>query len=540
MHRTTCSTGPFLTRRQMLLGTAAVMAWPASHRRATAQEGPQAFSFDRLADWMREAAQSDYEAPTPIDGPLAALDYDGYRRLRFLPENARWSDTDTSFRLHAYPLGWLFDAPVEMHEVTEGTARPIDFGWNDFAFDSGSADTVAGDADFPGVAGFRINAPLNDPDRFDEVVSFLGASYFRALGMGNVYGLSARGLAVNTAGGGDEEFPRFSAFWLERPPQGAGRAVIYAALDSRSVTGAYRFVITPGEVTQMEVTARLFFRRDVEQLGVAPLTSMYLFGDNDPGDFHDYRPAVHDSEALVMQSGGSAYLRPLTNPAQLGNSYLAASDPVSFGLVQRSRGFEHYLDAGAHYERRPSLVVEPIGQWGRGTVRLIEIPTELETNDNIVAFWVPEAPAEAGGELEISYRLLWGAAPDRAMPDGVAHVVRTLSGEGGVSGVENTSGHKKFVIDFEGGRLSEFDSADVEGAPSEAEGASDGPKIAPRVSSSGGEIVEAVLSRIDGTQTWRLVLEVEAATDGLVELRADLASEGEVLSEVWLYQWTNA
>lgn len=520
-----------LSRRQMLLGTVAAAALPMAFGRAWAEEHGQSeeFSFEWLTQRMRRAAGADYAAPEPISGPLAALDYDGYRKLRFRTESARWAGEDAPFELHAYPLGWLFDAPVALYEVAESRARRIGFGWDDFAYDDGTARDLAGEADFPGVAGFRLNAKLNDPARYDELVSFLGASYFRALGKDNVYGLSARGLAVNTALGGDEEFPRFTAFWLERPAPGSEHAVIYAALDSPSVTGAYRFVVTPGEVTQIEVNARLFFRRDIQQLGIAPLTSMFLFADNDPGAFDDYRNAVHDSDALVMESGGTSYIRPLTNPPSLGNAYLGASDPVSFGLVQRARGFEHYLDGGAHYERRPSLIVEPIGQWGPGAVRLIEIPSELEVHDNIVAFWVPEAPARAGEELEISYRLHWGTEPPGAKP-AVAHVRRTLSGRGGVAGVEAQTGHKKFVIDFEGGRLPEFRDVD----PAEPNSAA---RIDTRVSASGGQIAETVLSRIDGTDIWRLVIEVDAKPGQLVEMRADLVSGDEPLSEMWLYQW---
>jgi glucans biosynthesis protein len=373
------------------------------------------------------------------------------------------------------------------------------------------------------VAGFRLMAPLNRADKFDEVAAFLGASYFRALGRGNLYGLSARGLAVNTGFPDGEEFPRFTDFWLERPAPGAASVTLYAALRSESLTGAYRFVLTPGETTVVDVTARLFFRSDIGQLGIAPLTSMFLFGGADQGPFDDYRPAVHDSEALVVNlASGETLFRPLSNPPRLAGSYFAVENPVSFGLVQRERDFENYLDAQAHYGERPSLMIEPLGQWGRGTVRLMEIPSDLEGNDNIVAYWIPETPARAGGQLELSYRQHWGMTPPGDGSSQRARVLRTRAGKGGVSGVKSKTDRRKFVIDFGGGLLGELP---------------EGAEVTPDVSALRGEIVETVLARIPGTDTWRLVIEARGEPGSSVELKAALAGYGRALSETWVYQW---
>ena len=268
---------------------------------------------------------------------------------------------------------------------------------------------------------------MNSEFQFDETLSFLGASYFRALGAGNRYGLSARGLAVNTAISEPEEFPRFSAFWLERPQPGQTQVTFYALLQSESVAGAYKFALTPGQTTVMDVSVELFFRSDVEQLGVAPLTSMYLFGANDQGGFDDYRPRVHDSEALIVNTDQETLYRVLNNPPQLANSYFAAQSPRSFGLVQRHRSFDDYLDAEARYELRPSLMVEPQGDWGDGTIRLIEIPSDLEGNDNIVAFWTYDRGFKAGDHTSFSYRMHWGRAPAGASSD-LARVARGPAG----------------------------------------------------------------------------------------------------------------
>ncbi|MBP0483910.1 glucan biosynthesis protein [Sagittula salina] len=488
-----------------------------------AAPGGTPFSFDILSQRMQAAAQEEYVPPTEITGPAAALTYDDYRKVQFRPERARWAGEDARAVLHAYHPGWLFRTPVHLHEVVDGQATPMQFTREDFRYYDDLDKRFSEDADLPGVAGFRINAPLNNPTRFDEVVSFLGASYFRALGRDNLYGLSARGLALNTAIGGEEEFPAFTEFWLERPAPGQETVTFYAALHSPSVAGAFRFTLTPGETTEIAVDQRLYFRDAVDQVGIAPLTSMFLFAPNDMGDFHDYRARVHDSEGLVVVTGDRRFFRPLRNPARLGNSYIGAVSPTAFGLEQRARSFDAYLDSHAGYERRPSLIVEPVGDWGRGAVRLIEIPTKLESNDNIAAFWVPEAKVQAGDALELSYRLLWGMGPLK--PDSEhARVLRTLAGHGGVAGIEPARDRQKFVIDFGGSILAELSAAE---------------DVKAKVSARNGEVVQSIVERLEEEGgIWRLVLEVRAEDDAPVELSADLTLDDLRLTETWLYQWT--
>ncbi|WP_068117609.1 glucan biosynthesis protein [Tropicimonas marinistellae] len=487
----------------------------------------ETFSFDWLTARMQNAASEAFSAPEQLHGFLAELDYDAYQRIRFRPEKARWQEQDVAFRLHAFHPGWLFKEPVKIYEVEGDQARPMTFTTADFEYDDELlAESVPENADMPGVAGFRLHTPLNRADIFDELVVFQGASYFRALGRNNSYGLSARGLAVNTGMPEGEEFPRFSEVWVRRPMAGDRSVTLFAALDSPSVTGAYRFVITPGDATSMEVTARLFLRKDIKQIGVAPLTSMFLFSGADMGAFDDYRAAVHDSEALVVNSGaGETFFRPLNNPPELASSYFGAMNPKSFGLVQRSRSFEHYLDAQAHYGRRPSLMVEPIGDWGKGSVRLMEIPSDLEVHDNIVAYWVPEGKTRAGDSLEFSYRLHWGMTPPGAAPSELARVLRTRTGKGGVAGVEGETGTRKFVIDFAGGLLGRL--------PGNAE-------LEPVATAINGEIVESVLSPVDGKDEWRLVLEVRGQPGAVVELKAGISGYDRTLTETWVSQWINA
>jgi glucans biosynthesis protein len=521
-----------LTRRGILCAvplSAILLTTTALPRAVRAQTSApaaaQQFSFDILSAEMQALAANPFQAPVRVPGFLDDLTYDDYRLIRFRPDRARWQHEDSFFRLHAFPMGWLFKDPVLLFEVTGDQAVPMPVTTDDFDFLNDLSARIPEHAQMPGVAGFRLHHPLNRPDVWDELVAFLGASYFRALGRGNAYGLSARGLAINSGLSTAEEFPRFTRFYIERPGGLTGTITVYAVLESESVTGAFRLVITPGAQTVMEVTARLFFRADVEQLGVAPLTSMFLFSEKNRSDFDDFRPNVHDSDGLrIVRRDGDVIWRPLNNPSRLAGSYFAEDGIRSFGLHQRDRDFDSYQDASAHYERRPSLDVEPLGDWGKGVVRLVEIPTDLEVNDNIVAFWVPDGQVRAGEAREYAYRLRWGAL-DPAPTDALAFVHETRAGSGGVSGVLNTDGTRKFVVDFKGGLLGTLPE--------------DG-KVEAVVTVSQGKIMTQTLSPIGGTDVWRLVLDVAAADGATVELSAHIAGYGRKLTELWLYQWVVA
>jgi glucans biosynthesis protein len=490
------------------------------------EQETDAFDFDILTERMRDMAASPFDpAPPELPAFYANLDYDGYRKVQFATERARWRDNNSGYQVHAFPMGWLFEEPVGAFEVADGKALPFDFASSDFRFFDEAMAEEAETTPFPGIAGVRLNYPLNRPDRMDELVSFVGSSYFRALGRDNIYGLSARGIAINSWGSGPEEFPRFSNFWLERPSEGQP-LVMYASLEGPSVTGAYRFEITPPnperQETVIDVTARLFFRADIAEIGVAPLTSMFLFAETNRADFDDYRPQVHDSNGLIVErEDGEVLWRPLNNTPNLGNSYLWENNPRAFGLFQRQRDFESYQDAGAHYERRPSARIEPVGDWGQGHVRLIEAPSRLEAEDNIVAFWVPADPIMAGDEREFHYRLVWGDL-NPAQDAKLAHVVETRAGQGGVSGVVNDARLRKFVIDFAGGEL--------DAMPEDAE-------LEVVAAASSGEIVSTAFSRIEANGAWRLALDLMLGAEPTVELKANIVSSGRTITETWLYQW---
>lgn len=500
------------------------------------------FSFDLLSNVMEARAKAPYLAPSRDELPdlLSRMSYDEHRAIRHDPDKAYWKD-EAPFEMQAFHLGGIFWETVRVYEVNNEKVAPIGFTSDDFIYRAPLDPTDFEDFTMPGVAGFRLAYPLNTKEYKDELVSFIGASYFRALGEGSLYGLSARGLAINTATNAGEEFPRFSDFYIETPTENATSITVYAALDSKSVTGAYKFVITPGPDTVMDVTARLYFRKDVARLGVAPLTSMYLYSDSNHR-FDDYRGRVHDSDGLkIIRENGDHLWRSLNNPQALANSYFAETNPKAFGLMQRNRDFDMYQDAEAHYERRPSLLVEPQGDWGKGHVSLVEIPTDLEINDNIVAFWTPSDAPKAGEMREYSYRLSWGdverteheqdviqlgnsdtISPDKSAKNQVAKVIGLRGGMGGVSGTVGKNTLRKFVVDFEGGHLNSLpEGSDVKSV----------------INISRGDLVHSSLSRIGDSNVWRLVLDARTNSDKPMELNAYLKNGDERLSEIWLYQW---
>jgi glucans biosynthesis protein len=419
-----------------------------------------------------------------------------------------------------FHLGLFYKHPVSLYEVAQGNARPILYAPDLFAY--GQQLYVPKEVGDIGFAGFRVYAR---PDFERDMFSFLGASYFRAVGDTKQYGMSARGLAVDTGLPRPEEFPEFRAFWLERPAPDSDQVVIHALLDSPSVTGAYTFVVRPGGVTVMDIDATLFPRKAIERIGIAPLTAMYQCGENDRRVSDDFRPEIHDADGLSLHTGSGEWIwRPLVNaPVLRVNSFLDKS-PKGFGLLQRDRNFDHYLDDGALYNLRPSVWVEPVGGWGKGAVQLVEIPTADETFDNIVAYWNPSEPFAPGQERHFRYRLYWGSEPPISNPS-TARVISTRIGAGGIPGQKHPLPSRKFVIDFEGETLT--------GLPPSA-------KVTPVITASRGRVVAPAARPLKGTEAWRCNFDLISAGTEPVDLRCYLSDGRGALTETWLYQWTPA
>jgi glucans biosynthesis protein len=363
-----------------------------------------------------------------------------------------------------------------------------------------------------------VHFPLNTPGYKDETLVFLGASYFRGLGQNQRFGLSARGLAIDTAESTGEEFPRFVEFWVERPAPTATELTVYALLDSPRAAGAYRFVVRPGVSTVLDVDGKLFLRKEVAKLGLAPLTSMFFFGGNQRSPREDFRPRVHDSQGLSIHTGAKEWIwRPLVNPKRLLVTSYAVTDPKGFGLMQRERRFDSYQDLEARYDLRPSAWVEPKGSWGQGRIELVQIPVPDETNDNIVAYWVPGRPLKPKEPFAFGYRVLW--QKDREIRPAAAWVRATHRGRGYTKAEDGTI---ELHVDFEGGALGRLPAAaDVHPA---------------LWIDANGELVERHLRRNEATGGWRLVARFRRVDRGKpVELRAHLNRGSEVMSETWSY-----
>jgi len=369
-----------------------------------------------------------------------------------------------------------------------------------------------------------LHYPLNKPNVRDELIAFLGASYFRFLGKDQRYGLSARGLAINVANDQPEEFPRFREFWVETRNDGSDASTIYALLDSPSLTGAYRFNVYPGSETAIEVTATLFPRQDIASVGIAPLTSMFFRGENDRHIADDFRPEAHDSDGLLMQSGSGEWIwRPLHNPKRKRVSSFMDNNPRGFGLMQRDLVFENYQDLEAFYHQRPGYWVEPIGQWGEGRIELVELPTENETHDNIVAYWTPKQPFQAGQEVTISYRMTAVTSTDRLHPGG--KVVNTFQTPARASGSNEPSDQttRRFLIDFAGDALAFYlsDPQLVEIVPS----------------TSTGKILNTFITPNDHIGGFRAAIDVKLDLGQSTDLRAYLRVGKKALTETWTFPW---
>ena len=484
---------------------------------ALAAANAVAFDFEDVSRRAATLAAAPYRASTrELPRSLRDLTYDQYRDIRFKPERSLWRAANLPFEVQLFHPGLYYDQAVRISEIVGGVAREVRF--DPGLFDYGSTKIDPERMRGIGFAGFRVHVSLNTPKYKDEVLVFQGASYFRALGREQRYGLSARGLAIDTALASGEQFPRFVEFWIERPDASARELTIFGLLDSPSVAGAYQFVLRPGSETVTAVKARIFLRENVAKLGIAPLTSMFFFGENQRPPAKDYRPEVHDSDTLLIQSGTGEWItRPLVNPKRLLVTSFALANPAGFGLMQRDRNFESYQDLEARYELRPSAWIEPKGAWGKGRVELVQIPTPDETNDNIVAFWVPDVVPAVRKPFDFEYRIRWQKAAETRPP--LAYVTQTRFGHGYSRQPDASLG---FVIDFEG--------------PAFARLAPDAKVEAVVTADANGEIVESHAYRNDVTGGFRLRLRVKQLDDKkAVELRAFLRNGETTLTPTWSY-----
>ncbi len=520
---------PTLPRRRFLQGAALASAtalglnWTDAFAKLKPLGQATPFDYATLKGQARALSAAAYKPHTgTLPASVDKLDWDQHQSIGFRNDHALWAGEDRRFQAKFFHLGLFFKKPVRMFEVADGQAQEL--AYDPEMFDYGKSGLKKGTlpADL-GFAGFRLNFHT-DPVR--DVAAFLGASYFRAVGGEWQYGQSARGLAIDTGMARPEEFPDFIAYYLERPAADSNTVVVLALLDSPSTTGAYRFAMTPAAKAEdgylMDIDAALYPRKPIERLGIAPCTSMFQTGENDKRLANDWRTEIHDTDGLAMWRGNGEWVwRPLTNPPTLQYNAFADQGPKGFGLLQRDRNFDHYQDDGVFYEKRPSLWVEPKGDWGAGAVTLVEIPTIDETFDNIVAFWHPAKPVKPGEELLLGYRLYWNGIPP--VQPTLARCVATRTGLGGIVGQPRKYFSWRFAVDFAGENLKKLDKD---------------AKVEAVITTTRGKVEITSARPLESIHGWRAMFDLvpDAKTDPIT-IRLYLRSGKEPISETWLYQW---
>lgn len=512
---------PLIATTLVLVGCTALLAPPAL---------AAGFGLTQVAAKARQLSQKAYQKPHEVSQKFQNLSFDQWNGIRFKSDAQLWPNANFNIRFR--PAGYLYKYPIRISVINAQGVHPVHFSPQMFQYSSKQLGT-----DLPkdlGFAGFDVLYPLQKADTnpqagqsgkgkrprdkkipSNEVLSFLGATYFRARAANQVLGLSARGLAIDTATNSGEEFPYFKHFWLARPGRNDHGMVIYALLDSPSITGAYRFSVEPGAPTRMNVRAVLYPRTSIQKLGLAPLTSMYLYGEGRKRPQGYLYPAVHDSDGLLLETQDQHWIwRPLRDPDSLSDNGFYIQDPHGFGLMQRDRNSNHYPVIPGPYSRRPSAWVQIHGKWGKGRVELVEIPSPNENNDNISAFWVPDQSPPPHKPLHINYTIYWqGEHPPRSP---VGRVVATH-----INAPGSGKATHQFAIDFSGGPLNGIKSASQLKTVIEA--------------GDNGKITDSHLERDKLTGTWRLLFSVESTNGKPVQLRAYLAQDKTQLTETWDY-----
>ncbi len=479
-----------------------------------------AFEFQTVLDKAKTLATEPYQEPRPIPKFMRDLSYSQYQDIRFDPEKSLWRESKSRFQVMLLPPGLFYGHAVHINIVDSQGIHLLPFKRDVFIFNDPNLEKrLPPDL---GYAGFKLTYPMLTDGQQNQFLVFAGASYFRCVGKDNSFGLSARGVALDTGLPSGEEFPSFIEYWLVRPSPDAKVMKLYALLNGKSVTGAYAFTVTPGPVTAMAVKATIFARTHLKLPGIAPLTSMFFYGENTSRPQGEWRRQVHDSDGLLIHNGvsGEWLWRPLLNPKNLQIDAFATENVQGFGLLQRDEDFRDYLDTEAQYHIRPSAWVEPQGDWGKGQVTLVQLPSPNETNDNIVAFWTPTEQITPEKPLSLEYLLKLGDSAVAGEPTGRA--INTLVGDGNRTGGGASDGAYRLIVDFAGGPLD---------------------KLSPRAKILGsvtalenGEVLDHYVEYIPSQHCWRLSLLAKPAAGSPLALRAYLTRDQETLTETWTYR----
>jgi len=473
---------------------------------------PSPFDPTLVTDAARNLSKQPFK-PLSADIPevFRDLGYDQYAAIRERPGTAIWAPDNTGFAIEPLHRGFIFSTPLEINLVAEGKARRVIYDPAMFEFGKLAVPKNLGDI---GFSGFRVLA--QGEDGFSALAIFQGASFFRAVAPGQTLGTMARAMSIKTADPRGEEFPAFRAVWIERPTLAAGALVMHALIGSESVTGAYHFTLRPGEATIIDTECALFARAAVDNLGLATMSATHLSGPIDERRNEDLRPSVSEVTGLQILTGKGEWLwRPVANRDTLQISTFIDENPRGFGFLQRDRDFDHYQDDDQHFETRPSLWIEPIGDWSAGGVQLVEIPSDSEANGNIIGFWKPKQLLAAGSETFFAYRQFWCWNPPVQPP--LAIVTQSRSGR------VSSSKRRRFMVEFAGEILRLPQNAD---APKANLNASPGSITALRTFTSADK------------KSCRIWFEPDFGNAAYSELRLVMEAAGKPISETWLYRWT--
>ncbi|MFN3892604.1 MAG: glucan biosynthesis protein [Beijerinckiaceae bacterium] len=501
---------------------AAVSGAPAHPQQRPAETQPDTrqsrFDPAQVLEMARNLARQPWRKPAPdLPEPFNTLNHDQYASIERKPEAFVWRDQSTGFALEPTPRGFIFGNSLQINVVEDGVARRLAYDPADYNF--GKVPAAAERKDV-GFAGFRLWIRGADGS-LQDFLNFQGQGYFQTVGRGQPFGASARALAVRPVDQGKgEEFPYFAAVWIERPVLAANAVVIHALLDSESVTGAFRYTMRPGDATIVDTECTLFTRAAIDNVGIAAMQGTFLFGPVDRRRGDDVRPGVYDVAGVQMHTGKDEWIwRPVANRQTIQLSAFVDENPKGFGVIQRDRDFSLFSDDDNHWEARPSVWTEPLGDWGPGHVTLIEIPAESQVNQNIIVYWRPRAPLAANSETTFSYRQWWAWNPPDRPP--LATAWRSRSGR--VSGSPPNARRRRFMVEFRGDAL-----ADV----------ARNPEITARVTAAQGSVMSSRLMLARHEKAARVTFDLDAGNEPNMELRLLLESAGKPISETWLYRWT--
>ncbi len=515
------------TRRTIVQGAMAAGASAAAvPTLAQTARPPQSsrFSYDEVVKRASELASAPFQGELPpLPDELNKLDWDHWRQIDFKDTKALLGGNGSQFRLELFHLGHLYKRPVVINVVRDGMPTPIPYQASQFNY-----GPTRFSKPLPvnlGFAGFKVRSPLNEPKKFDEFISFVGSSYFRFLGRGQQYGLSARGLAL-AGGTNQEEFPFYREFWIETPKADVDKLTIYALLDSSVVTGAYQFDCYPQENSMIEVNVTLIPRKNGVKIGYMPLTSMFFLGADQPRVAQDYRWELHDSDGLMLHTGADEWIwRPLRNPRPAATtSSFFDHDPQGFGLLQRNRDFTQYEDIDLAYQLRPSYWVTPKSKLGEGHVELFEMPTTDETNDNIVVSWVSKEDVEPGRPVKYAYAITTALDFKALSSNGKVKASFQTEARALGSSEPNVPTSRRFLVDFAGGDLAFFQS--------------DPGAVQIVAETSTGRILRAYTQVNPYVSGFRGTVDVDLKPGETADLRAYLKNGPNTLSETWTFPWT--